>query len=222
MPPARSSGGNLSDPARHQEEVARDVEARRADDRELARRSVAGEVAAQRAILEAYRRRVHRVIYRIMGSNRDVDDVLQDSFIEIFRSLPGFRGDAQLGTWIDRIAVRVGYRALIERRRRDRTALELVTNEGELALPPDSVAEAREAVRRLYAVLGTVEERHRIAFVLHVVDGRPLREVADMMDATTIATKLRVWRTRQRVHRAALGDPVLSAYVLSPGKEPAA
>ena len=202
----------------HREDVARDLEAKRADDRDLARRSVAGEAVAQRAILEAYRRRVHRVVYRIMGSNREVDDVLQDAFIEVFRSLPTFRGDAQLGTWIDRIAVRVAYRALTDRRRRDRNILELVPSD-DVALPPDSLAEAREAVRRLYVVLATLEARHRIAFVLHVVDGRPLREVAEMMDASTIATKLRVWRTRRRVHQEALGDPVLSAYVRTEGNE---
>jgi DNA-directed RNA polymerase specialized sigma24 family protein len=71
----------------------------------------------------------------------------------------------------------------------------------------------REAVRRLYLLLDAVPAASRAAFLLHVVDGRSLAEVAEMTGTTTIATKLRVWRTRQRIEVAALRDPLLAPFV---------
>lgn len=192
-----------------------ELHARRAADLDLARRCTRGEHEAQRAFFAEHRRRVHLVLYRILGSNRDIDDVVQDAFVEIFRSLPGFRGDAQLSTWIDRICVRVAHRHIAQRVRARAPSLELVVAD-DPARAPDRRAEAREAARRLYAILEKVEVAHRIAFVLHAVDGRPLREVADITGATVIATKLRVWRTRQRVDEAARRDPVLRAFLASP------
>lgn len=192
--------------------VSSDLHARRQADLELARQCVRGEREAQRAFFRAHRARVHCVLYRILGSNREIDDLIQDAFVEIFRSLPGFRGDAQLGTWIDRICVRVAQRHFADRGPQRTPSLELVIAE-DPAQAPDRRVEAREAARRLYALLEQVEPTHRIAFVLHVVDGRSLREVAEAMDASVIATKLRVWRTRKKIEDAARRDPVLRGFV---------
>lgn len=184
---------------------------RRAD-ADLARRCVAGDEAAQRALFEAHRRRVHYVVYRVLGSNRDIDDTIQEAFLAIFRSLRGYRGEALLATWVDRICVRVAMRTLRERPRDRAPALEVVLAD-DPSRGPDRRAEAREAARRLYAILDHVEPTHRAAYALHVIDGRPLREVAEVMEASVIATKLRVWRTRQRVEAAARRDPLLAQYV---------
>ena len=189
------------------------MQALRSADRELARRCVAGEQAAQRAFFEAHKRRVHHVLFRVLGTNRDIDDVIQDAFLAIFRSLPGYRGEAQLATWIDRICVRVAIRAIASRPRDRGPALELVPLAEDAGRGPDRRAEAREAARRLYALLDEIEPTHRAAFALHAIDGRELREVAAVMGASLIATKLRVWRTRQRIEAAARKDPALAPFV---------
>ncbi len=67
----------------------------------------------------------------------------------------------------------------------------------------------REAGLRLYEILDTLAPKLRIAYVLHVLDERPLAEVARLTDATLVATKLRVWRARQHVERRARGDALL-------------
>src|SRR3982074_1379159 len=78
-------------------------------DLELARRCCAGERAAQRDLFQRQKRRVHATLYRVLGSNSAMEDLVQEAFLEIFKALPGYRGEALLGTWIDRIAVRVAY-----------------------------------------------------------------------------------------------------------------
>jgi RNA polymerase sigma-70 factor (ECF subfamily) len=192
--------------------VTSDLHARRSADLDLARRCIGGERDAQRAFFQAHRRRVHLVLYRILGGNRDIDDRIQDAFVEIFRSLPGYRGDAQLSTWIDRICVRVARRHFAQREPSRAPALELVMAD-DPARAPDRRVEAREAARRLYALLEQIEPSHRIAFVLHVIDGRSLRDVAAVTDASVVATKLRVWRTRRRIEEAAKRDPVLRGFL---------
>jgi DNA-directed RNA polymerase specialized sigma24 family protein len=68
-------------------------------------------------------------------------------------------------------------------------------------------------MRRLYAMLDRIEPHYRIAYTLHVVDGRPMKEVASAMGCSTIAAKNRVWRARGMVHARALRDPVLAEFL---------
>ena len=76
------------------------------DDGELVARCVAGQRAAQRELFEGHKRRVHATLFRILGPNHHIDDLIQDVFISVFTALEGFRGEASLATWIDRCAVR--------------------------------------------------------------------------------------------------------------------
>ncbi len=185
----------------------------RTDDIDLARRCAAGDRAAQRDVFQHQKARVHATLYRILGSNAEIDDLLQETFIEIFRSLGGFRGEALLSTWVDRIAVRVAF-AYIRRRRHD-VRLSLVPEMASGDASAEDRALAREAARRLYAILDKVETNQRIAFTLHVVDGRPLEEVARIMGATTVTTKVRAWRAARLVEKRAKHDPLLAQFVPS-------
>jgi len=188
------------------------------DDLALARRCAGGDSAAQRQLFRDQRMRVHRTLYRILGSNRDMEDLVQDVFIEVFRSLDRFRGEAKLSTWISRISSRVAM-AHIGRRRPAAQSLDSVP---EVATPEPSaqkVAEAREAAERLYRALDRVDAVQRVAFALHVIEGMPLREVADVMEASLVATKSRVWRARRELERRASRDPLLAGF-LAAGRAP--
>lgn len=184
------------------------------EDPALAARCVAGEKGAQRELFERHKRHVHATLYRILGSNDDTQDLVQEAFLEIFQSIHGFRGDASLATWLDRIAARVAY-AYIRRRPAPTARLELVPEVASEDPSAEDRAMVREAARRLYAVLDKVEARQRIAFTLHVVDGRPLKEVASVMEASLVLTKTRVWRATREVEKRARRDPLLASLVVT-------
>ena len=74
-------------------------------------------------------------------------------------------------------------------------------------------AMAREAARRAYVLLDRLDVNKRVAFSLHAIDGRPLAEVARLMDASLVATKVRVWRARREMERRADRDPVLKSFL---------
>jgi RNA polymerase sigma factor (sigma-70 family) len=182
------------------------------DDLELARRCAAGEVSGQRQLFRTYRGQVHRTLYRILGSNRDMEDLVQDTFIEVFRSLERYRGEARLSTWIARITTRVAF-AAIGRRKPQTSSLESVP-EADAGMPDAAeVMEMRQAARRLYAALDRIEAAQRIAFALHVIEGLPLREVASITEASLVATKSRVWRARRELERRARLDPLLAGFL---------
>lgn len=145
-----------------------------------------------------------------------MEDLVQEAFLQVFRSVHSYRGEAKLATWISRITTRVAF-AHIARRRPPTVALEAVPDTAAGDPGAESHAVAREAARRLYTVLDRIEPKQRIAFALHVIDGRPIREVAELTDSSVTAAKTRVWRARREVDRRARQDPLLAAYMS--GKE---
>jgi len=185
-------------------------------DRDLAHRAASGDRGAQRELFVAQRSAVHHALYRILGGNRDLEDLLQDSFFEIFRALPSFRGDSTLSRWCQTIATRVAY-LTISRRRPQPVDLALV----EEIVPDGTDARKqvllREAARRLYGALERVEAKQRVAFALAVIDGRSLAEVAELTESTVIAVKTRVWRARKDLMKRAAKDEVLAGYLAELG-----
>jgi RNA polymerase sigma-70 factor (ECF subfamily) len=181
------------------------------DDLELARRCAEGDRVAQKQLFDDHRRLVHGVLFRILGTNREIEDLVQDAYLEVFRSLRNFRGDAQLKTWIARITTRVAF-AHISKRRPAPLELDAVAAPSDDP-SADRVVMAREATRRLYQALTCLDAKYQIAFALHVIDGRSLREVATLMDSTVVAAKTRVWRARREINRRARKDQLLAEYL---------
>jgi RNA polymerase sigma-70 factor, ECF subfamily len=191
------------------------VPARRPDldaDRALAARAALGDRAAQREVFVQTRHPVHGVLYRILGSNQDMEDVAQEAFIAVFRSIHGYRGESALTTWCCAIATRTAW-AHLGRRRPTGPSLDLVPEIADDAPDAARVVSARVAARHLYAALDKLDARLRITFVLAVLDGRRLAEVGELTGASVVAVKTRLWRARRELARRAGRDPVLREYL---------
>jgi RNA polymerase sigma-70 factor, ECF subfamily len=183
--------------------------------RDLVRRCVEGDRAAQTRFFREEVRRVHGLLYRVLGPSGPHEDLIQETFLRVFRSLPQFRGESQLSTWIGGIALNVAYGHL---RSNPPPAVRLELVPDARATEPDAEEQvaAREGLRRVYQILDRMDARLRIAFTLHAIDGRPLREVAELMAATVVATKARVWRARRELDKRAERDPLLQSYLEGP------
>jgi RNA polymerase sigma-70 factor (ECF subfamily) len=193
------------------------------DDVLLVDRCLTGEPAATRELFRRHRSRVHACLFRVLGSNHDMDDLLQEAFLQVFQSLRGWRAEASLATWIDRVAVRCAYRHLARRGRR--VATDPLDDDAPVALTSPEAGPgarrqlARDGVVRLYAVLDELSPAARLAFTLHELDGRSIAETAELIGSTVTATKLRVWRARKRIESAAAVDPVLSQFIEPAGRQ---
>lgn len=186
--------------------------ATRESDLALAQRAASGDRAAQRELFGAQKLAVHHTLFRILGNNRELEDLVQDAFLEIFRALPSFRGDSTLTRWCQTIATRAAYLAISKRKP---PAVELALVEELVANDSNTLrtAQMREAARRLYIALERIDAKQRIAFALAVIDGLSLAEVAQLTESSVVAVKTRVWRARKDLMKRAAKDPVLAGYL---------
>jgi len=182
------------------------------DEAALIAACIRGDASAQRTLFRQEYDRVFRTISRIIGAHRDVDDLLQETFVIVFRALPDFRKEAKLSTWIDRIAVRVVFHHLRGKKPK-LVSFESIGDVDDRGNRVDERAHAREGLRRLYAVLADLTPDARTAYALYAIDGRSISEVAELTGTTTVTAKVRIWRARREVLRHAEADPVLSELV---------
>ena len=186
--------------------------ATRESDLALAQRAAGGDRAAQRELFAGQKTSVHHTLFRILGNNRDLEDLVQDAFLEIFRALSSFRGDSTLTRWCQTIATRTAYLA-ISRRKPPSIDLALVEELVASDANTHRTAQMREAARRLYAAMERIDAKQRIAFALAVIDGLSLAEVAQLTESSVVAVKTRVWRARKDLMKRAGKDAVLSSYL---------
>lgn len=119
-------------------------------------------------------RSVHALCVSLLGNKADADDVVQDTFINVNRALPGFRGESSVKTWVHRIAIRLAVR---HRARRKPTA-ELDDNAlPEGRTPADAHADADAVARSL----DTLSYDHRIVVALFAVEGLTHAEIAETL-----------------------------------------
>jgi RNA polymerase sigma-70 factor, ECF subfamily len=167
------------------------------DDRELVERAIAGDLDAFAALVRAYERRVASVLYRLLDDRRDVEEATQDVFVQAWRNLRGFRGHAQLFTWLYRIAVN---EALMRRRRKRHDEQEL-----DERLAPASFDPEPGLSDVLVRALAALPFEHRAAVVLRDVEGLSNAEVAEALGISVAAAKSRIHRGRMQI-RDALAD----------------
>jgi RNA polymerase sigma-70 factor (ECF subfamily) len=145
-----------------------------------------------------------------------MEDLLQDAFVEIFRSLPRYRGESKLSTWAGPIAARVAFHYLRSKRaRNDKSAFMPV--QLHLVGSPEDQAHHREGLQRLYRLLQRMKPEQHIALALFMIDGRSIEEVAEMTGVTIVAAKNRISRARRKLWAAARKDQVLAAYLAEQG-----
>lgn len=175
------------------------------------RRAQGGDPEAYRALFRLYVRRIHGLVRRLVGPHGDVEDLVQIIFTQAFQALPSFRGDSAFYTWLGRIAVRTALRQ--GRQARLATVpLDQVPDQGS-GVSPERSSEARQALARFDAILASLSEKRRAAFVLHVLQGHSLEEVAAMLDVRVGAVKVRIHDARIEIERQARLDPCLVHYL---------
>jgi RNA polymerase sigma-70 factor (ECF subfamily) len=181
-----------------------------ATDRDLVDRFTrAGDEGAFRELYARHVNPVYRLVARILGPAGDVEDAVQEIFVQVHRSLDRFRGDSLFATWLHRIAVNVTTSQL---RGRLREPLEAALRERDPDPGPGDRLEAREEVLALYRVLDALPEHNRIAFVLYELEGMPLEQLAATTSVPLQTAAARLRRARVAIARApgrgpADGDP---------------
>jgi RNA polymerase sigma-70 factor (ECF subfamily) len=181
-------------------------------DTELVSRAIEGDGDAATAIWSRYIVLVRTILRRGLGSN-DVDDISQEVFINLYRSLSDLRDCKSLRSFIIGITLHIAGTEL--RRRRARAWLRL-TPTGSLSdydVPACDDPEARRALSRLYGILDQLGTRARLAFILRYIQDMELTEVAEALRISLATAKRQLARASSRVFTLVKGDAALSEYL---------
>ena len=177
---------------------------------DLVDRLVQHDESAFDEIVRAYRPRMMAVASRYLPRADDAEDAVQEAFVNVMRSIAGFKRESSLETWIHRVVVNCALMSLRHRRRLHETAMSATTRDGAVCgccgkdPPPPapeglSDDEMRETVRR---ELGRLPEAQRVVLRLHDVDGLEMREIAELLDRSLSTVKNRVHRARLALRHA--------------------
>jgi len=136
--------------------------------------------AACREIYEALRPRVFRVCLQLCGERTLAEDAMQNAFLAAFRGLRTFRGDAQLSTWIYRVAIREAL-ALRARRPPVVESPEIAETVAAETAPLDAQAAARQQARAVQAAFRTLSAEHQAVLSLFAVEGLKHKQIAEVL-----------------------------------------
>lgn len=159
-------------------------------------RARAGDLEALEEVYRAYQGRVYNLGRRICGNEEDAEDVLQDTFLEVCRSIGRFRGDGSLWSWVRKVAVSKALMLL--RRERHRTARSL-DGDGNLAGMVGRAPTEPTVPIDLEAALGRLAPVTRAVLWLHDVEGYTHEEIGELMGKTASFSKSQLSRAHRRL-----------------------
>jgi len=198
--------------------TARDAARRMDPSRALIERALAGDAGAFREIFVQHRGDVARLVYRMLGPSPDVDDVVQDVFLHVYRSLGSFRGDAKFSTWLYRLTVNVTRMHLRRARSRPRFAdveVPEMPEEGARDEGPDAQVERADRVRTLYRLLDGLSDKKREVLVLHDFEGVAAKDIAELLAVPVLTVRTRLFYARKELYAAMASEPSLAAVLAS-------
>jgi len=171
---------------------------------DLVARCQAGDVEAFETIYRQHASRLYTLACRMAGSPEDGEDLLQEIFLQAYRKLGSFKGDATLGTWLYRLALN----HCLDYVRSRRAKMNKLTSaiEGEIACEPAARRETPIARLDLERAVERLPEGCREAFVLHDVEGFDHKEVGRLLGIAEGTSKSQVFKARMKL-RALLGKP---------------
>lgn len=174
-----------------------------ADDHKLIADCLNGDTAAFAEVVRRYQDRLYGGVFRLLDSAEDARDVVQETFLQAYRSLDSFKGDALLFTWLYRIAINT---AISLKRKRKRMLVRTGLEEGYLTLdPPDPseysrpgfALEQAEQGQRVHRALQRLSSEHRIVLVMKELEGQSYEQMSELLQVP-------IGTIRSRLHRARL------------------
>jgi RNA polymerase sigma-70 factor (ECF subfamily) len=178
------------------------------DDTVLVQGLKRGEEWAFEALVRVYGARMLATARRLVGNEEDARDVVQSAYLNAFRAIGQFEGSAQLSTWLHRIVVNTALMRLRSRRRKPEESIEpllpafkadghFADRFSSVAIPADELLSRQETRRMVRRAIDQLPEMYRTVLVLRDIEELSTREVAEALEITPSAVKVRLHRARQ-------------------------
>jgi len=178
---------------------------------DVVERAKAGDAAAFRELYTRHSRQVARQL-TFLVPRADLEDVLQDVFIEVFKSIKRFEGKSQFSTWLYRVTVHVAMKA---RRKKERSRLDVVDDLPERVDEkplPSEVSLSAERQARVEELLTKLSPKKRTVLVMHDLQGVEAQRIAEVLDTNVLTVRTRLFYARRELEELAKADPALAEF----------
>lgn len=165
--------------------------------------------SAFKFLVETYQDRIYNTAIGIVQNAGDAEDVAQEVFIQVYRSIHNFKGDSKLSTWLYRIATTRALDLLRSRKSKKRFGLMQRLfgdgNEPVYELPdfnhPGVALEKKEDAARLFKAIRELPENQKTAFTLHKLEDLSYKEVSEVMQTSVAAVESLMHRAKQNLRK---------------------
>jgi RNA polymerase sigma factor (sigma-70 family) len=168
-----------------------------------------GDESAFKKLVDEYQVMVYNTALGIVQHEDDADDITQEVFIQVFRSVSSFKGDSKFSTWLYRITLgkALDHEKKKKRKKRFGFVQSLLGADGEEQLHPVEFnhpgvkMEKKERAHELFNALKQIPDKQRIAFTLHKLEGQSYQEVAEIMNTTLYAVESLMGRAKANLKK---------------------
>jgi RNA polymerase sigma factor (sigma-70 family) len=168
-----------------------------------------GDEAAFKFLVDNYKDRVYNTAIGIVQNAEDAEDVAQEVFIQVYRSISSFKGESRLSTWLYRIATTRALDLLRSRKSKKRAGIlqRLFgdNNEPIFELPdfnhPGVAMDRKENAAKLFKAISQLPENQRVAFTLHKLEDLSYQEISEIMKSTVPAVESLMHRAKQNLRK---------------------
>lgn len=182
---------------------------RAAPDAELVAQLQQGNEAAFRTLVEQYQHRIYRTVLALVASPEEAEDVAQEVFVEVYRSIGRFRGEAALSTWLYRVATSLALKHRRRARARKRfarfTSLLGLSHQGAPEPPdhahPQALLEGQQQLQLLLDQIARLPEQQQVAFLLRHEQELSYADIAAILETTVPAVESLLFRARQTLQK---------------------
>jgi RNA polymerase sigma factor (sigma-70 family) len=180
------------------------------EDSEWVQRLRNGDPKAYSRFVDQFQGRVYNTCIGFVFNREDAEDLAQEVFVEVFRSIANFEERSSLATWVYRIAVTKSLELLRSRTRKKRAGQLLslfglqqsgFDVRGHAIDHPGIRLENQERAKHLYAAIDSLPENQRIAFVLHKIDGHSYEAVAEIMELSGPSVESLLFRAKKNLQK---------------------
>lgn len=163
---------------------------------------------AFKTLVEKHQQRVYNTCLGFVKNPEDADDLTQEVFIEVFRSILKFRMESKLSTWIYRISVTKSLEYLRSRKRKKRFAVfySLFDSSEKVYDPPDFnhpgiIAENKERSMVIFEAMDKLPESQQTAYTLHKLEGLSYEEIAEIMQKSVSSVESIMHRAKSNLQK---------------------
>ena len=178
----------------------------------LVKKIIDGDSGSFEKLVSRYQKKIFAFIYRMVESKEDAGDLTQEVFLQVFRSLNTFRGDAKLNTWLYRIASNKTLDFLRKSKKARVINLDIEDHNFEVSLTcspennPEHIVLKEEKMRRLRRMIAGLPDRYRLVLVLYHYQELSYQQIAATLDIPVKTVATRLYRAKLILRETLRGD----------------